>query len=164
MTLNTLKDVYIDQLQDIYSADRQALDVTRELADKAVNDDLREALERGVKGISEGMEKIANLIKAHGADPTDEFCEAMEGLVKEARHHAVKSDISDPHVRDAVIITQYQRLVHYAIAGYGSLAAFARRLGLGEEAEMLQGCLDKTYHGDSEMSRIAVGEVNREAL
>lgn len=164
MTMNTLKDVYIDQLQDLYSADRQALEITRELAEKAENRDLKQALERGVRGISEGMEKIGNLIKAHGADPTDEFCKGMEGLVKEARAHAVEADIDDPHVRDAVIITQYQRLVHYGIAGYGSLAAFARRLQLGEEAQTLQDCLDKTYHGDSEMSRIAVGEVNREAM
>lgn len=164
MTFNTLKDVYIDQLQDLYSADRQALEITRELAQKAANDDLKQALERGVKGISDGLGKIRSLIEAHGADPTDEFCKGMEGLVKEARAHALESDIADSHVRDAVIITQYQRLVHYGIAGYGSLAAFARRLELGNEAETLQDCLDKTYHGDSEMSRIAIGEVNREAI
>lgn len=164
MALNNLRDVYIDQLQDIYSANRQALDVTRELAEAATKDDLKQALKRGVTGIADGVEKIGSLIKAHGADPTDEVCEGMEGLAKEARADALKADIGGPAVRDAVIITQYQRLVHYAIAAYGSLAAFARRLGFANEAAILQDCLDKTCHGDSEMSRIAISEVNREAV
>jgi ferritin-like metal-binding protein YciE len=164
MALNNLRDVYINQLQDIYSANRQALEVTRELAEAASNDELKQALERGVTGIKDGVEKIGALIEAHGARPADEPCEAMKGLVEEARADALKQDFGDPGVRDAMIITQYQRLVHYAIAGYGSLAAFARRLEFANEVETLQDCLDHTYHGDSEMSRIAIGEVNREAL
>ncbi len=163
MTLNNLTDVYVDQLQDIYSANRQALDITRELAEAATNNDLKQALKRGVTGIADGVEKVGSLIKIHGADPTEAFCEGMKGLVRETRTEALQADFGNPDIRDAVIITQYQRLVHYAIAGYGSLAAFARRLGFASEAKTLQDCLDKTYHGDNEMSRIAISEANREA-
>ncbi|MFP3942929.1 MAG: ferritin-like domain-containing protein [Alphaproteobacteria bacterium] len=164
MALDTLKDVYIDQLQDLYSANRQALTVTRELAEAAANDQLKQALKRGVTGIEDGVEKVGSLIKTHGADPTGEFCEGMQGLVREARADALEAEVGNADVRDAMIITQYQRLVHYAIAGYASLATLARRLDFANEAGLLQDCLDKTYHGDSEMSRIAISEVNREAV
>ncbi len=163
MTLETLKDVYVDQLQDLYSADRQAADVTQDLADLARHEDLKAALKRGVAGIAEGRDTLASLIRGHGAAPTGEFCKGMEGLAREARAHAIETDFADDDVRDAVIISQYQRMAHYAIAGYGCCAAFARRLGLNAEAGQMQDCLDKTYHGDSEMSRLAIGEVNPDA-
>ena len=87
----------------------------------------------------------------------------MEGLVKEAKAHAIDAEIEDEDVRDASIISQYQRMTHYALAGYGTVLAFARRLGFKDDAEQLQTCLDNTYSGDREMSQLAEGEVNREA-
>ena len=87
----------------------------------------------------------------------------MEGLVNEARAHALKEDFSSDAVRDAVIITQYQRMAHYAIAGYGCLEAFAKRLDLKDDAQKLQKCLDATYHGDKTMTQIATGGINKAA-
>ncbi|MCB8837261.1 DUF892 family protein [Aurantimonas sp. VKM B-3413] len=163
MALANLKDIYIDQLQDIYSADGQAAKATRELAGAAHDNDLKEALEAGVKGIEQGMKTLSEIITGHGASATDEFCRGMEGLVKEARAHGIEADISDPDARDAMIITQYQRMAHYGIAGYGCLVAFAKRLGLDDDATKLQKCLDATYHGDDTMTQIATGGINRAA-
>ena len=163
MTLQTLNDVYIDQLQDLYSANRQAQSETEKLAQHAANTDLRAALDRGVKGIGEGIDTLKELIRKHNAAPSGDPCKGMEGLVREARSHAIETAFEDDAVRDAVIITQYQRMVHYAIAGYGCVAAFARQQGYKQDAEQLQTCLDNTYHGDGEMSRIAIGEVNQDA-
>ena len=87
----------------------------------------------------------------------------MEGLVKEARSHGIEEDITDPDARDAMIITQYQRMAHYAIAGYGCLEAFAKRLDLKDDAQKLQKCLDATYHGDKTMTQIATGGINKAA-
>ncbi len=164
MAFENLKDVYIDQLQDLYSANRQALSATAKMAEQAQNNELKAALDRGVKGINDGLEVLGTLIKGHGAEPTGEFCKGMEGIVKEAHAHALEAEFTDNDVRDAVIITQYQRMTHYALAGYGCVVAFARRLDLGDEVQKLQTCLDNTYHGDSEMTRIAVGEVNKQAV
>ncbi len=163
MTLNTLKDVYVDQLQDLYSADRQSLNATKKLHDQATSSELKAALKRGVDGISEGISTLETIIKSHDADPTGEFCKGMEGLVKEVDAHVLNADFGDNDVKDAMIITQYQRMTHYGLAGYGCVVAFAKRLGLGSDVTKLQECLDNTYHGDREMTRIAEGSVNEEA-
>lgn len=163
MTIATLKDLYIDQLQDIYSADRQSKDATAKLAEAASDGELKAALKRGVAGIQDGVDTLEMLIKGHDAAPTGKFCKGMEGLVKEANAHVFDADFGDDDVRNAMIITQYQRMTHYGLAGYGCLVAFAHRLGLSDEAAKLQTCLNSTYDGDREMTRIATNDVNSAA-
>ena len=164
MTIRTLSDLYTDQLQDLYSANKQALDVTKQMQREAASSELGEALTQGVVGISQGMEKVKTLIQSLDADPDGEHCKGMEGLVKEAKAHALKADIVDSDVRDASIIAQYQRMAHYAMSGYGTAAAFAERLGRERDAQTLRSCLDETRSGDHRLTGIAVGTVNREAL
>ncbi len=160
MTITTLKDLYIDQLQDLYSANRQALEATRELHETAHSGELRKALSAGCEGIEQGMTQIKTLIQNHDANPRGEHCKGMEGLAAEARAHGVEADFADEDVRDASIIAQYQRMTHYGISGYGTAAAFARRLGLEEDAGVLAQCLEDTRGGDRKMTAIASGEVN----
>jgi ferritin-like metal-binding protein YciE len=160
MTISTLRDLYIDQLQDLYSANRQSVKVTRELKEAAHSDELRKALDAGVSGIEQGMELIKGLIENHDANPRGEHCKGMEGLVAEARAHGIEADIEDEDVRDASIIAQYQRMTHYGISGYGTASAFASRLGLDDDASVLAQCLEDTRGGDKHMSLIASGEVN----
>ncbi len=163
MALSSLKDVYIDQLQDIYSACKQSEDATRKLAEAATDSGLKNALEAGVKGIEEGMDIVSGILRGHDADPDGEFCKGMEGLVKEVHAHALDADFSDGDVRDAMIITQYQRMAHYAIAGYGCCAAFAKRLDLADDAKKIEECLDGSYDGDRTMTEIATGGINAAA-
>ena len=160
MSITTFKDLYIDQLQDLYSANRQAVEVTRALKDAAHSDELRKALDAGASGIARGMDQIKTLIENHNANPRGEHCKGMEGLVAEARAHGIEADIEDKDLRDASIIAQYQRMTHYGISGYGTAAAFARRLDLGKDAEVLNQCLEDTRGGDTHMTQIASGEVN----
>jgi ferritin-like metal-binding protein YciE len=88
----------------------------------------------------------------------------MEGLVNEVDAHVLEADFGDDATRDAMIITQYQRMVHYALAGYGCLLAFANRLNLDQDAAILQKQLDETYDGDRRMTAIATdGGVNKKA-
>ena len=164
MSMNDLKDIYIDQMQDIYSANGQSAKVTAELGKSASDSELTDALEAGVKGIEQGMETLKKLIEGHGADPRGEHCKGMEGLVKEARAHALEESFGNDEARDAMIVSQYQRMVHYAIAGYGCLVAYAKRLGMEEDASALQKCLDETYDGDRRMTKIAETEVNAAAV
>ena len=164
MALNNLKDVYIDQLQDLYSACKQSHSATKELAGAAKNEELKAALNAGVEGIKSGLDHVEKLCRAHDADPSGEHCKGMEGLVKEARAHSLEEEFGDDDARDAMIITQYQRMVHYAIAGYGCLLAFAKRIGADDDVATLQKLLDETYDGDRHMTQIAVeGGVNAAA-
>ncbi|MBS1301384.1 DUF892 family protein [Loktanella sp. SALINAS62] len=164
MAMTSLKDIYLDQLQDMWSANTQSLSVVNELGRAATDQELSEALIAGGKGISDGIAELEKLCNDHGINPSAEHCKGMEGLVKEARAHGLSDDIADDDVRDAAIIPQYQRMVHYALAGYGTLVAFANRLGLDGDAAVLEKCLDNTYDGDRHMTKIATkGGVNKAA-
>jgi ferritin-like metal-binding protein YciE len=155
MTMNSLKDVYHDQLQDMWSANKQSLDIVTELGRAAHDKDLSKALIAGANGISEGMEKIAEICNQHGISPDGEHCKGMQGLVAEAKAHVLDTDFGSNKVRDAVIVTQYQRLVHYAIAGYSCLVTFANRLDQDGDGAILQECLDNTRDGDRTMTSLA---------
>ena len=164
MTMNTLQDVYHDQLQDLHSACAQSLDATTKLGRAASNKELSEALIAGAQGISDGLDTLKSLCAKNDISPTGEHCKGMEGLVAEAQAHVLDAEFGDDDVRDAMIITQYQRMVHYALAGYGCLVAFANRIGKDGEAAQLQTLLDQTYDGDRNMTQIATeGGVNKAA-
>jgi ferritin-like metal-binding protein YciE len=163
MAMNSLKEVYVDQLQDLYSACKQARDVTATLQQEAGHEELGKALHDGVAGIDAGAAEIGKLCKGHGVEPGGEHCKGMEGLVAEARAHVLDQQFGNDDTRDAMIITQYQRMAHYAIAGYGCLLAFARRLELDDDARVLERCLDSCYDGDRRFTDIATSAVNEDA-
>ena len=163
MAMNSLKDIYIDQLQDLYSACKQSHGVTKQLQEAASHEELKSALAAGADGIETGMSDIEKLCRNHDADPGGEHCKGMEGLVAEAKADALNQDFGDDDTRDAMIVTQYQRMAHYAIAGYGCLLAFARRLGATDDVPILQKCLDSAYDGDRRFTDIATSDVNADA-
>ena len=163
--IKNLKDLYLDGVKDLYSACKQAVPVTEELAAAAKNADLKQALEASAKGTRDGMAQMEKLARSHGEDASGEHCKGMEGLVTEARKHALEAEFADDEVQDAAITAQYQRLAHYAITGYGTLKAWAKRLDLAEDAKVLDECTASTYEGDEDMTKIAVkGGVNKAAL
>lgn len=161
--MNSLNDVYLDQLKDLHSANKQAREATQKLAEAASHDGLRRALEAGVNGIEDGNGKLEKLLSKHGKDASGEHCKGMEGLVREARAHALKEEFSDDATRDAVIVTQYQRMAHYAIAGYGCAVAFARQLGFEDDAATLHEMLEAAYSGDKTMTELAESGINEAA-
>lgn len=164
MSIDTLEDLYLEQLRDIYSANIQALDVTDAMASAATEPQLCEALKAGSKGIKDGIDALDQIGSRHDEDVGGGHCKGMEGLAKEARAHAIEAAFGDDATKDAMIITQYQRLVHYAIAGYGCLAAFAERLELDEDKIALKDCLDASYDGDRTMTDLATGGINEDAV
>lgn len=163
--IKNLKDLYLDGVKDLYSACKQAIPVTQELAQAAKNQDLKAALEASVQGTRDGMAAMEKLARAHDQDPGGEHCKGMEGLVTEARKHALEADFADDETQDAAIIAQYQRLAHYAITGYGTLKAWAKRLDLSDDAKALDEATAAVYEGDENMTKIAVkGGVNKAAM
>lgn len=164
MAIKNLHDLYVDQLKDLYSACKQSMAVVTEMGRAAKSRELSEALIAGNQGIARGMDALASLCNQHDTDPTGEHCRGMEGLVIEARKHAIETDFGDEDTQDAAIITQYQRMAHYAIAGYGCVRTFANRLGYDSDGAVLQECLDATQDGDKHMTRIAEGGVNQAAM
>lgn len=161
--MDTLKELYLDQLQDLWSANKQALKITSKLCDAASNEQLCDFLNRSDKKLREHNDHLERIIRSHDAEPDDEHCKGMEGLVKEASKHALETEYSHESVQDAQIISQYQRISHYAIAGYGTCRSIAEQLGYTQDANSLQNDLEEIEKGDKLMSNIAVETVNRKA-
>ena len=163
MGIDSFKDLYIDHAQDCYSALKQSIEFSGKLHEAASDSGLKDAIERSITASKDGLADFEKLIKDHGADPNGEHCKGMEGLVTEAKSHALDEDFGDEELRDAMIVAQYQRLAHYAIAGYGTSAAFAKRLGLSDDAKVWEKHLDGTYDGDRAMTKLAETEINKQA-
>ncbi|EBA11576.1 ferritin-like domain-containing protein [Roseobacter sp. CCS2] len=162
MRLDTLEDLYVEQLKDIYSANKQALDVTSEMVNAATDNNLGNALKAGVAGVKDTIAALEEIADRHDENVEGDVCKGMEGLVSEARAHALEQLFGEYATKDAMIITQYQRLMHYAIAGYGCLAAFADQLELDDDLTALTKCLNASYEGDRTMNLLATGRMNRD--
>ena len=160
--MTTLKDLYIEELQDLWSANDQMSEVVSAMADKASDSKLADRLSSAKDGIDKHTRLLKSLLEDTDAEVKKEHCKGMEGLVKEARKHALDSDMSGAAL-DVAIIAQYQRLCHYGIAGFGTTKAFAEALGKDEAAGELDQALDNIYESDEFMSELAERSRNVDA-
>lgn len=162
MNLNSLKDVYIEQLKDMYSAEKQLTDALPKLASAASDDDLQMAFNNHLTQTVNHMETVRSILDDMGENPGSTKCKAMEGLIKEGSDIANMSGNSD--AKDAALIVAAQKVEHYEIATYGSLRTFARSLGRGDEADKLQAILDEEYDADQKLDTLAEGPFLRSGL
>ncbi|WP_324753273.1 ferritin-like domain-containing protein [Roseovarius sp. Pro17] len=161
--MTTLKDLYTEELQDLWSANEQMSEVVSAMADKAEDMKLTDRLSSAKDGIDQHTRLLKSLLEESGAEVKKEHCKGMEGLVKEARKHAVDSDMQGAAL-DVAIIAQYQRLCHYGIAGFGTTKAFAEALGNDVAAQKLDAALDKIYGSDDFMTDLAERSRNVDAI
>lgn len=154
-----LKDCYVHELKDNWSANNQMEKCVRKLADVAGCERLTKRLERSADGIAKHTETVKSLLDDCG-ESSKEHCKGMEGLVTEAKKHAIDADISDNDVRDVIIIAQYQRMCHYGICGFGTAKAFAEALGKSDHVAKLDQMTADVYQADENMSDLAERSVN----
>jgi ferritin-like metal-binding protein YciE len=150
-----LKELYADEMKDLWSANDQMTKAVKTMAEKAHDPALKKELEASITGISKHADTLKSLIKETGSDVEKEHCSGMEGLVKEAIKHTVKEAPKDGELRDIEIIAQYQRMSHYGIAGFGSAAAYAEALGMKEHAGKLKSIVSDIYKGDQFASKLS---------
>lgn len=162
-TPEDLNDLYIDELKDLWSANDQMQKVLKKIAPKASDDKLKEMLAKSQEGISRHTEILKELITAAGEKASKEHCKGMEGLVAEATKHVLEEGPDKGPTLDAVIITQYQRMTHYGIAGFGTAASFAGTLGLKDDQKKLRDATKDMYSGDEYMTKLAETTVNIDA-
>lgn len=163
MTLHNLNKVYYDQLQDLYSACHQFLIATTALSQAATNKDLQATLTAGAEDISRGMDKLKSICTLHRVDAEGVDCRGMRALVREVHAQVLNAEFSEDFARDTMIVTQYQRMVHYTLAGYGCIIAFANRLELEEDARLMKTQLNTTHESGRRMTEIASGYLNQRA-
>jgi ferritin-like metal-binding protein YciE len=157
-----LKDLYLTELQDLYSAEDQLVQALPKVIEKSNDAQLTRALTNHLKETREHKDLIAGILESHDMRPGGVTCRAMKGLIGEVEHHLSKP-MSD-EVCDAAIIAGSQRIEHYEIAGYGTVCAFAQRLGLKDDAKKIEGILSQEYKADKTLNTIAKGHVNDAAV
>lgn len=151
---DSLKEVYIDELKDLWSANDQMTRVVKTLSEQVGEKKLKSMLEQSVTGIQEHTETLKSLLLEAGGEAEKEHCKGMEGLVKEALKHGVKEAPKDEELKDIEIIAQYQRMSHYGLAGFGSAAAYAKALGMKEAAKKLSEIVGSIYKADEYGSQL----------
>lgn len=161
MPVTNLKDLYLHEIKDLYSANTQSLEMHQTLAKACTSEEACAKMERVLDGIRDGIRAIETICDRHDAKPTGERCKGMAGLVTEARAHATEADIQDAIVRDASIISQSNRMEHYALAGYTSCLAYARALDLEDDARTLQECVSGTQSSGDALREVVVESAQR---
>lgn len=162
-TFSNLQELYVDQLQDTYSANKQMAAVLAEFEGAAKSDRLKSHLRTSHDKIVEHQNTLETIIKGHDANPNGEHCKGMEGLVREGRAHGLEPEFTDQSVQDAAIITQLNRMNHYGLACYGTTKAMAEQLGLADDAKKLGSGLEDVYDGDAWVSVLAEEKINERA-
>lgn len=162
-TPDSLKDIYTDELKDLWSANDQMKRVLKKMSSKASDPALKEMLTKSQSGIEQHTTVLKELLARQGEKVSKEHCKGMEGLVDEATKHVVEEGPGKGPELDVIIIAQYQRMSHYGIAGFGTAAAFAKALGLKDDNRKLRAATKEIYGSDEYMSKLAETSVNLQA-
>ena len=158
--ISNLQELYVDELNDLWSANDQMSRALKLIEPHATNTKLKTLLQKSPEGITRHTGVLKALIEAQDAVVSKEHCKAMEGLVKEAIKHTVDDAPEKGPVLDAAIIAQYQRMTHYGITGFGTVAAFARALKLRSDSDKLETAVKDMHQADDLMSELAEAAVN----
>ncbi len=161
MKINTLQDLYIEELRDIYNAEQQLVKALPKVAQAANSDELRSAIEDHLETTREQIERLDQIFENIGSSSKGKKCKAMEGLIEEV-NELLEEDIADS-VLDAALIAACQRVEHYEISVYGTLATFAKLLGREDDADLLVQTLDEEKEADENLTDIAESTINVEA-
>jgi ferritin-like metal-binding protein YciE len=162
-SIANLSDLYIDELKDLWSANDQMGRALRKLLPKASHPKLKLMLQESQAGIASHTSLVKALIANQGEKVAKDHCKGMEGLVSEALKHTIEDGPKKGPVLDAAIIAQYQRMTHYGITGFGTVAAFSKALKLKDDNRQLRAAVKAMYKADQLMTELAEVAVNDDA-
>ena len=161
--ISSLADLYVDELKDLWSANDQMVRALKKMAPRATNPKLKQMLTTSQEGIADHTDLLKALIANQGDEVSKEHCKGMEGLVSEAVKHTIDEAPDKGAVLDAAIIAQYQRMTHYGITGFGTVAAFSKALKLSDDNRQLRAAVKEMYLADELMTELAEAAVNTRA-
>ena len=160
MRKDSLRQLYVDELRDLYSAETQLVKALPKMAKASSSAELRQAFEEHLRQTSEQVSRLEQIFEMLGEKATGKKCLGMEGLVKEGSE-TMQEEYNDA-VKDAAIIGAAQRVEHYEIAGYGTVRAFAELLGENEHISLIEETLEEEKQADEKLTQLAE-EINSEA-
>lgn len=152
-----LKELYIDELKDLYSAETQLVKALPKMAKSAASDELRQGFEEHLEQTKGHVQRLEQIFEALGESPKGKKCQGMEGLIAEGSE--VAEEDYEGNILDAALIGAAQRVEHYEIAGYGTVRAMAEVLGEDEHVSLLTETLDEEKETDEKLTELAQ-EVN----
>lgn len=161
MRNESMRQLYIDELRDLYNAETQLVKALPKMARASSNAGLRQGFEEHLRQTSEHVSRLEQIFEMLDEKPTGKKCLGMEGLVKEGAE-TMKEDYDDA-VMDAAIIGAAQRVEHYEIAGYGTVRALAELMGEDEHVSLLEQTLEEEKQTDEKLSQVAE-EINSHAI
>jgi ferritin-like metal-binding protein YciE len=155
MKLESLHDLFVEQLQDLYSGETQLVQALPKMASAASHDPLKQAFEHHLQETRDHVARLTDVFGELGTTPGSETCKAMKGLIAEGED--VVQAHGDPAVKDAALIAAAQRVEHYEIAAYGTVRTLADELGMGNAKDLLDQTLDEESNADKLLTKIATG-------
>ena len=158
MKNTTFKDLYVEELQDLLSAENQLVEALPKIIDAVKTKELSDAMKSHLTETKGHVKRLKSVFELLGEKPKEKTCVAMKGLLKEGEH-AIK-EIEKGAVRDAAIIGACQRIEHYEMAAYGTARAFSKSLGYFDQAEILHETLEEESTANGTLTNIAVDTVN----
>ena len=162
MELETLQDLLIEQLKDLYNAEGQLVKALPKMAKAATNPKLKAAFTEHLEETKGHVERLEKVFEVMGVPAKGKKCHAMEGLVEEGKE-MIEED-AEPEVKDAGLIAAAQRVEHYEMAGYGCVRTYAKALGNEKVAKLLQQTLDEEGACDEKLTELAEKLINVEAM
>jgi ferritin-like metal-binding protein YciE len=156
--LNSLDELFLCELRDLYDAEHRLTDALPKLAEKASSAELKSAFQNHLRETEKQIERLESVFEELGQKAERETCDAMIGIIKEG--DAVLDASGESHVLDAALIAAAQRAEHYEIAGYGTARSFAQQLGQSYAAELLEQTLEEEKGADQKLTAIAERSVN----
>ena len=158
MELSTLKDLYVHELKDLFSAEQQLVKALPKMAKAASNKELAGGFQAHLEQTKEHAERLQQILSKHQATSRGAKCKGMEGLVAEGAE--LIEEEADPEVKDAGLIAAAQSVEHYEIAGYGTARTYAELLGDQEGAKLLQTTLEEEKQTDEKLTKLAKSSIN----
>jgi len=152
----SLADVYADEIKDLWSANDQMARSVKTLAGRAHDPKLKQTLESSYDGIKKHAATLKGLLEETDEEEVKpEHCKGMAGLISEAEKHTAKEAPEDGELLDIVILSQYQRMCHYGISGFGAAAAYAKALGKKAHETTLKSLVADIYKADEYASKLS---------
>ncbi len=152
---DTLNDLYLDQLRDLYSAERQIVDALPEMEEAAKSSELRNAFHTHLQQTRGHVARLEQISQGLGEKLSGEKCDAIEGILKEGKKEMKNWKDAEARLLDAALIAGAQRVEHYEMAAYGTARTLAERLGRNPDAQLLQQTLDEEKAADRILTNIA---------
>ncbi|MGE3275196.1 MAG: ferritin-like domain-containing protein [Vicinamibacterales bacterium] len=157
----TLHDAFVDEVRDLFDAEKQLVKALPKLAKNASSDELRSALEEHLEETRNHVSRLEQVFEALGQKPRGKHCAGIAGIIEEGGE--VLEQEGDDDVLDAMIIASAQRTEHYEMAAYGTVVAWAEALDMPESARLLQQTLDEEKAADQKLSKLAEQGINQAA-